>query len=480
MIVKGNKTPNILWICTDQQRFDSLGCYGNSFVKTPNIDKLAQNGFQFNNAFCQSPVCTPSRASFLTGRYPRTTRCRENGQEIPEDETLIPKILRDEAGYYSGLSGKLHLSPCDPEVTPDTERRIDDGYDEFYWSHNPRPGCSGNQYRQWLESEGKEFITPPFEGSKHVEKGMSPEYHQSKWCTDHAVSFIKVRETDNKPWLFSVNIYDPHHPFDPPEEYLRPYLDRLDDIPLPDYVEGELDNKPYFQQLPIEMHYHFKEMSESEHRMVKAAYWAMIDNIDAQVGRLIETLEKTGQLENTMVIFTSDHGEMLGDHGIYLKGPYFYEQAVKVPLIISMPGTVKQGLKSDALVELVDLVPTIIESIGLQEDQTIQGRSLWKMLTGSSDPGSHRDSVYCEYYKALKCHEDPSAYATMVRNNRYKIVRIHGLGEGELYDLKKDPGEIHNCWDNKEYSEVKTVMLELMCDRMAWTIDPKPLRKAWW
>jgi arylsulfatase len=209
--------PNVLWICTDQQRFDSLGCYGNPYVKTPNIDRLAENGFLFNNAFCQSPVCTPSRASFLTGRYPRTTRCRENGQEIPEDETLVPKILKDEAGYYCGLSGKLHLSPCDPEVTPDTERRIDDGYDEFYWSHNPRPGCTGNQYRQWLETKGKEFITPPFEGSKHVENGMSPEYHQTRWCTDRAIGFINDREIDEKPWLFSVNIYDPHHPFDPPE-----------------------------------------------------------------------------------------------------------------------------------------------------------------------------------------------------------------------------------------------------------------------
>ena len=155
-----------------------------------------------------------------------------------------------------------------------------------------------------------------------------------------------------------------------------------------------------------------------------------------------------------------------------------FRAALGFGLLTELPD---QGLhRRPSLGQLVDLVPTIIESIGLQENQTIQGRSFWKMLTGSSNPHSHRDSVYCEYYKALKCHEDPSAYATMVRNNRYKIVKIHGLGEGELYDLKVDPGEIHNCWDNKDYSEAKTAMLELLCDRMAWTIDPKPLRKAWW
>ncbi|MCB0072387.1 MAG: sulfatase-like hydrolase/transferase, partial [Caldilineaceae bacterium] len=130
--------PNILWICTDQQRWDTLGCYGNPHVHTPNLDRLAAQGTVFTHAYSQSPVCTPSRASFLTGRYPRTTRCRQNGQDIPADEVLVTKLLAD-AGYVGGLSGKLHLSACNPAASPLGERRIDDGYAVFHWSHTPLP-----------------------------------------------------------------------------------------------------------------------------------------------------------------------------------------------------------------------------------------------------------------------------------------------------------------------------------------------------
>ena len=131
--------PNILWICTDQQRWDTLGCYGNPYVHTPHIDRLASEGVLFERCFSQSPVCTPSRASFLTGRYPRTTRCRQNGQDIPDDEVLVTRLLAD-AGYVCGLAGKLHLSACNPSVTPEMEPRIDDGYEVFHWSHDTHPG----------------------------------------------------------------------------------------------------------------------------------------------------------------------------------------------------------------------------------------------------------------------------------------------------------------------------------------------------
>lgn len=153
------RRPNILWICTDQQRWDTLGCYGNPFVETPNLDRLAAQGTVFEYAYSQSPVCTPSRASFLTGRYPRTTRCRQNGQDIPGDEILVTSILAKN-GYTCGLAGKLHLSACEPRVCPDMERRIDDGYKEFHWSHDPSGGWDlGNEYWAWLAS--RERKSPP-------------------------------------------------------------------------------------------------------------------------------------------------------------------------------------------------------------------------------------------------------------------------------------------------------------------------------
>ncbi len=478
------KRPNILWICTDQQRFDTLGCYGNEFVETENLDRLAQKGVLFENAFCQNPVCTPSRASFLTGRYPRTTRCRQNGQSIPPDEVLVTKLLHD-AGYVGGLSGKLHISACHPSACKGTERRIDDGYDVFHWSHHPGEGWATNEYMQWLRQEGVEFKRARYKDSKHVDIGMPAEHHQTTWCAQKAINFIEGNASVDNPWFFSVNIFDPHHRFDPSMEYLEPYLDRLDEIPLPNYVEGELDNKPVWQRIDHggayggQYGYEYDTLSDEEHRLLRAAHWAMVDLIDDEVGRMLDALSRTGQRENTIVIFMSDHGEMLGDHGIYLKGAYFYEPAVRMPLIISMPGTIQPGRRSNALVELVDLAPTLLDVAGLPRHPGMQGRSLWPMLTGEAGLDEHRDDVYCEYYNANQRYETP-AHLTMVRAERHKLVVAHGHSTGELYDLEADPNETHNRWDDPGYRDVRHEMLIRLCDRMAWTADPLPEREGPW
>ena len=490
-------SPNILWICTDQQRWDTLNCYGNPYVTTPHIDRLAASGVRFDNAFCQSPVCTPSRASFLTGRYPRTTRCRQNGQHIPADEVLVTRLLA-EAGYVGGLSGKLHLSPAHPSVTTHREQRIDDGYTEFYWSHTPLPSAnlttapggaaspwSGDDYTPWLRERGAAYSRQAVAGSPWVQTSVPAPQHQTTWCAEMAIDFLQRRAGDDQPWFFSVNPFDPHHAFDPPAEYLQPYLDRLEEIPLPDYPPGELAGKPIFQRQDHQGGYNnpalypFARMNETDHRMVRAAYWAMIDLIDAQVGRMLDALESSGQRENTIVIFMSDHGEMLGDHGVYLKGPHFYDAAIHVPLIVAGPG-IPAGRVSSALVEFTDLAPTLLDAAGLPRHPGMQGRSLWPLLTGAAPLDSFRGDVYCEYYNALSGHTDPQAQATCVRTERHKLAVYHGLGTGELYDLAADSGERVNRWDDAGYAGVKTEMLVRLCDRMAWTVDPLPLRVAPW
>ena len=300
------------------------------------------------------------------------------------------------------------------------------------------------------------------------------------------MSFISSASRFKQPWLFSVNMFDPHHAFDPPVAALERYRDMLDDIPLPNFVEGELKNKPIWQQIDHsgayggKSGYPYQEMSESDHRWVTAAYWAMIDVIDTQIGRLLNFLEETEQRENTIVIFTSDHGEMLGDHGIYLKGPYFYEPAIRVPLIISGPGMLNNGLRSDALVELVDLAPSLLEARGLERHPGMQGQSLLPMLTGEKSLNSHRDDVYCEYYNAMGWHREPAANATMVRSKRYKLIVAHGTDGGELYDLENDPKETHNLWNHSGYTDIKLQMQERLIHRMAWTVDPLPERQAPW
>ena len=239
--------PNILWICTDQQRFDTLGCYGNEFVDTPNLDKLAEKGILFENCYSQNPVCTPSRASFLTGRYPRTTGCRQNGQSIPkeEEDNLVTKMLSDN-GYIGGLSGKLHISPANPSVCKGTERRINDGYDVFHWSHHPNDDWPTNEYTSWLKEKGINYTVEISDESDYVNYGMKEENHQTTWCVNKAIDFINTNENFDDPWFFSLNIFDPHHSFDPPEKYLKKYINMLEDIPLPNYKEGELSNKPIF------------------------------------------------------------------------------------------------------------------------------------------------------------------------------------------------------------------------------------------
>ncbi|NQT14414.1 MAG: sulfatase-like hydrolase/transferase [Planctomycetes bacterium] len=464
--------PNVLWICTDQQRFDTIRALGNDRINTPNLDRLVAGGVALENAFAQSPVCTPSRAAFLTGRYPRTTGCRQNGQRIPADERLVTRILAD-VGYTCGLSGKLHLASC---AGGRVEERIDDGYSVFHWSHHPQPDWPENGYTQWLAAHGQSW-EDLYQGpaTPYVKHGVPAEYHQTTWCAEKAVEFIHEHRTG--PWLFSFNCFDPHHPFDPPPEYLRRY--RAEEMPLPRFRPGELDNKPHYQKLDHQWahnepgYFCVEAMTDDDRRHVTAAYYAMIELIDDQVGRMLRAVEETGQIDNTIVIFMSDHGEMLGDHGLYLKGPHFYDEAVRVPLILSWPGRFEAGLRADALVELVDLAPTLLEAAGVDVPASMQGRSLVPILTGQADPSVHRDAVYSEYYNAWTHRH---SYATMLRTRREKIVVYHGVDEGELYDLDADPREFDNLWDGPRCASMKMRLLKEAFDTSVLTMDPAPPR----
>ena len=471
--VMSTDRPNILWICTDQQRYDTLACHGNKHIRTPNLDKLASQGTAFTHAFCQSPVCTPSRASFLTSRYPRTTRAYQNGQCIPPDEVLVTKMLAD-AGYDCGLSGKLHLAACNGRV----EKRIDDGYRVFHWSHGPAGHWKDNAYIQWLESKGHKW-DDLYHPKGYAWAGIPADLHQTKWCIDMAMDFI--REDRKSPWLMSVNIYAPHHPFDPPKEF----LDRYDPDKLPDpaYVDGELADKPAFQRVDHDGAYGgggmaFSKMTPRERREVTAAYYAMIEHIDDNVGRVMKMLDDTGRRENTIVIFTSDHGELLGDHGIYLKGPYTYDCSVRVPLIISWPGHVKPGVTSDALVELTDLAPTLLTAAGMPIPNRMQGRSLMDLLAGKTV--QHRDQIFCESYNTRVNSTDRAVDVSMIRTRTHKIAVCHHSNDGELYDLRADPGEHVNLWNSPAHKDLKAEMMQRCFDASVAIIDPIPMRIAPW
>ena len=452
-----DRRPNILWYCTDQQRFDTIGALGNPHVHTPVLDRLLAEGVVFTHAYCQSPICTPSRASFLTGRYPSAVRVNTNGNaHFPREEPLVTRRLAD-AGYRGGLVGKLHLAGA----YYGRESRVDDGYAFFRYSHAPRPDWpTGHDYADWLVAGGTDPMrllrVPHYRQAGIMEPSSAkdnvpPALHQTTWCTQQAIEFVE--QTGDRPWFLSVNPFDPHPPYNPPWEYYRRFDPAT--LPGPHFRESDLVHQAKlsgvdFQSAP-------RRPEEIEAKRIQALYYAMIELIDEQFGRLLDALDRTGQRDNTIVIFMSDHGEALGDHGLTHKGCRFFDGLTRVPLIWSWPGRFRSGLRSDALVELIDIAPTLLELTGLPVPERMQGRSLLPILTGTAPPDHHRDFVRCEYYDALD--EPHRSLATMYRDQRWKLNVYLDAELGELYDLAQDPYEFDNLWDSPAHHAIKTELL---------------------
>ena len=469
--------PNILWICTDQQRYDTIGALGYSHVDTPHIDALVESGTAFTRAYCQSPICTPSRSSFLTGMYASAVHVNGNGLEyFPDRPELVTKTFAD-AGYTCGLIGKLHLATASKGVEP----RADDGYSYWQYSHAPRDDWpEGHDYADWVREQGSvlgDLTSDP--------DGVPPELHQTTWCAEKTIEFM--RQDHPGPWLASVNIYDPHPWFNPP----RRYRDQFDPADMPGalFRDSDLEEQERlafadFQSrvrrpddLDIRNTYHIPERdapyAANDVRLLQAAYCAMIKQVDDQLGRILAALDESGQRENTVVVFTSDHGETLGDHGLIQKGCRFYEGLVRVPLVFSWPGRIKAGQRRDDLVELSDKAPTLLELAGQEVPERMTGKSLAPILTDAA-PEPHRDFVRCEYYDALKAPD--GTFATMYRDERYKLVVYHGRDYGELYDLQEDPDEFDNLWEDPAHAARRADLLKRSFDTSMLAMDRGPRR----
>ncbi len=478
-----DERPNILWICTDQQRYDTIGALGNRYVSTPNIDGLVNDGVAFTHAYCQSPICTPSRASFLTGQYPSTVHVNGNGNaHFPAGAPkLVTRLLAD-SGYQCGLIGKLHLASAFGRIEP----RVDDGYSYWQYSHAPRDDWDqGHDYADWVKARGGDLNA----FNADVD-GVPAEYHQTTWCAEKAIEFMCSQHTSS-PWLASVNIYDPHPPFNPPGQYRELFdpkdmpgaLFRDSDLEQQHRLESidfqskgrhpdQLDiNSPIVTQGPLGGSANEPTLGGTDARSLQAAYYAMIKLIDDRVGDMLTALEDSGQLDNTIVLYTSDHGEILGDHGLIQKGCRFYEGLVRVPLIFSFPRRFRRGVRSDSLVELLDIAPTLLDIAGVDVPGHMQGRSLLSTLDGSPSPDQtdEREFVRCEFYDALQAPD--GTHATMYRDRRYKLVVYHGHDLGELYDLEEDPEEFENMWDEAETQPLKLELMQRSFDASMLAMD---------
>ncbi|MGZ0171957.1 MAG: sulfatase family protein [Planctomycetales bacterium] len=440
--------PNILWYCTDQQRFDTIKALGNEHVRTPNIDALIGEGVAFTHAYCQSPICTPSRASIMTGMYPSRVHNTRNGNDtFPESPPLVSKLIAD-SGYDCSLIGKFHLTSGGNRPEP----RLDDGFNDWWHSHAPRDDWpeGTHDYADWVRAKGGDL-----NALRESKERVPAELHQTTWASERAIEFIS-RERD-QPWLLNVNIYDPHPPFIPPKSYADQF--KAEDMPGPYFQESDLAQQAKFAN--VDFQDEIKTPEEHNANDAQAKYYAMIALIDDQFARVLESLDQTGQRDNTVIIFTSDHGETLGDHGLMFKGCRFYEGLVRVPLIFSWPGQFQQNLQCDGLVELLDMSATILDLCGVEVPDYFQGNSLLPVLSGNEDGTKLRDSVRCEYFEALDPFftGGPGSYATMYRDEQYKLTVYHDQQLGELYDLKADPWEFDDLWDNPDFANVRNELI---------------------
>lgn len=465
-----SKRPNILWFTSDQQRWDTIHALGNEMIDTPNLDRLVQRGMAFTNTYCQNPICTPSRSSFMTGRYPSAINANINGAvNTPEHCELISKRLAD-TGYYCGLVGKLHIA----SAWDDFEPRMDDGFD--YFKYHLASGhflnSDHNPYKEWLQAQGVDWHDIFMIDDKHdyhwYREDAPIELRQTAWLAQEAVDFMKEHKEDEQPWMLCVNCFDPHPPYDAPKSLVDKYLER--DLPMPVYsdedVEADKKLKGFFFQSAV-------HAPDEKMRRNIASYYGMVEIIDHHLGKILDALEELQLADNTIVIYNSDHGEMLGDHGLTHKGCRFYEGITHVPLIISLPGTFQENVVCEDIIELTDIVPTILDICGL-EQTNVHGRSLLPALKG--EELKPRRFVRTEYYDTLefdpcydglrepgemdiKIDDDLCSYADMYFDGRYKLNVYHGTQFGQLFDMKEDPKEQNNLWDDPAYQEIKLKLL---------------------
>ena len=480
--------PNILWYCTDQQRFDTIAALGNPHINTPRLDQFMRESVTLTHAFCQSPICTPSRASFLSGMYPSAMGVNGNGNsEFPEyyEDRLVTHRLSN-ADYDCGLVGKLHLAS--PSLGQ--EKRVDDGYRVFEYSHSHKgPQDIGHNYAEWLRAKGAnpdtllaDYSPETYQAGAKIKSfggvyvptkdkdNVPPHLHQTHWCTEKAIEFVQKNRHENQPWLLSINPFDPHAPFDAPWDYFR----RYDPTTLPGahFQESDLAHQKKLAAAGIDFQSQPQPPEAWNDKLIQASYYAMIEMLDHEFGRLLDHLESSGQRENTIIVFMSDHGEMLCDHGLLLKGCRLYEGLVRVPLIVSWPGHFQQNVVRDALVELIDLVPTFYDVLDMDMPYFVQGKSLLPLLTGQTD--QHRDFVRTEFFGAINYPDQ--THATMYRDHHWKLVTYHHKNLCELYDLEADPWEHHDLSGHPDYQAVKWELMQKSFDATIAAHPPEPPR----
>jgi arylsulfatase A-like enzyme len=466
---------------TDDHASQAVGCYGSRLNRTPNIDRIARDGVRFDNCFCTNGICAPSRAVILTGKHSHLNGVRNNSVAFDGNQATFPKLLHAE-GYETTILGKWHLK-SDPT-----------GFDQ--WMILPDQG---------------DYYNPDF-----IEMGTRKRLpgYVTDILTDRAVEFLKSHRDVAKPFLLMIQHKAPHRNWQPAERHLTLYDDA--ELPEPptlfdDYAtrsraaaEQEMTIRDYMtldsdlklgappsrlndaQREAWEKAYNPKReafikaglrgdaLVRWKYRRYLQDYLATIAAVDESVGRVLDSLEQTGLAANTLVVYTSDQGFFLGEHGWFDKR-FMYEEALRMPLVMRFPGRIPPGTVNSDMISNLDFAPTFLETAGLEKHASMQGRSFLPLLPGKS-VADWPESVYYHYYEFPDVHMAKRHFG--VRTKKYKLIHFyHDIDAWELYDLEKDPHEVKNIYGDPAYGDVKRRLEAELTRLQALYLDSEELAR---
>ncbi len=504
---KVSKKPkqNILFIISDQHRADHLSCAGNMDVKTPNLDALANEGVRFTNAFCANPMCMPNRATIFTGLYPNAHGVRSNGINLPETIPTFPEALR-ESGYITASVGKVHLQFFAPPfkkksksfesihewLHEEIEEEIRKNFPKNYYGleyvetvlgHGDL--CTGH-YSDWLKEKAPQYIEyirkrfNKFFDAIFYDTNLPEEVYNTTYVEERTIRFLErytKGELGDKPFFLHCSFPDPHHPVCPPGRYKDMY--KPNEIRLPSSFKhrDKLASHPFLGPAiknPLFRGALLRASPEEEIRKFLAGTYGSISMVDHSIGKILAALEKLGLSQNTIVIYTSDHGDLAGDHGMLLKGPCPYNGILNVPMIWRVPGVTKPTT-TDALISSIDIPVTLLKLLEIKDrylPPDMQGLDMTPVLKGEQK--NVRDCCYVEE------DEDLGPISVRLRHlitKDYKLTLYNGIEEyGDLFDRKNDRDEIKNLWS--ENKDVQNRLVQKLCREIIKAQSHFPKRLA--
>ena len=447
-----DERPNIVFVITDQQRFDTIAALGYDYVDTPNLDRLVREGTTFTRTYVSAPSCSPSRSSLFTGLYPHSLGVLRN--EDLWQHSWVERL--SESGYRCVNVGKMHTHPWETPLGFQ-ERTVVENKDRDH----PNVPFFKDQWDKALWSHG---LTKPTR-TVHRQKAdygerlgafeweLPDDLHSDNFVAGYARWWLESYP-GQEPFFLQIGFPGPHPPYDPVSRHLDRYRDR--EVPLPRRTANDLDQQPealkelrqHHQENDHDSIVHLADPTEEQSRRQRRHYLANVTQIDEQLGLLIDALEARGVLDNTVIIFTSDHGDCLGDHGHSQKWT-MYDPSVRVPAIVWGPGRVAADQQLDGLTAMMDLGPTVLELAGVEVPPWMEARSLTSALAG--EPYAGREYVFSEHARDMIL--TGTELMTMVRDDRWKYVEFVDSEEGQLFDLSVDPDEENSLWHAPEESE---------------------------